>query len=303
MTLDLRNRPVVVVPVHRARPSPSEIVSLRHCGKVLGNRDIVILAPRQLDLGAYRELLPDVDDLRVESRWMSGIDAYNRMMISPLVFTILGGYTHMILHEPDAIVLRDEIDYWCSQPFDYIGAPWFEGWAEPAADAPVIGVGNLGLSFHRLAASRRVTASWLRWHPYKAVVKDLIQGFRGDKARLRLGLIGLGSGGRLRGAYKLFGGHCDAFWSFIVPDADPTFRIPPADIAVQFAWEVLPSRCMEMCRGSLPFGIHAWFKYDFGFLMPHLLSAGVDLHEVTQHDTQPALNRTSGSNYAWRKGI
>jgi hypothetical protein len=213
---------------------------------------------------------------------MANIKTYNRMMISPLVFNALTGYTHMILHEPDAIVIRDEIDYWCNQPFDYIGAPWFEGWAEPAPDAPAIGVGNSGFSFHRLPTSRRITASWRRWYPYSDVANDLIQGLRGNTERLRRGLIGLGSGGLLRGAHKLFDMHCDSFWSFTVPRLDKTFRIAPPEIAVQFAWETLPSRCMEMCRGNLPFGIHAWTKYDRGFLMPHLLSAGVDLREVFQ---------------------
>jgi hypothetical protein len=284
MSADLRNRPVVVVPVHRAGPSPSEIVSLRQCGKVFIKRDIVILAPKYLDLGVYRELLPRAADLRVEAHWMASLKAYNRMMMSPLVFNALGGYTQMIIHEPDAIVVRDEIDYWCDQPFDYIGAPWFEGCGRLAADAPDINVGNFGFSFHRLSTSRRVTASPLRWQPYSAVAENLIRGFRGDKARLRQGLIRLGSAGRLRGAYKLFQENCDQFWSFIVPNIDKTFRIPTADIAVKFAWETLPSRCMEMCGGGLPFGIHAWFKYDFGFLMPHLLSAGVDLHEVLVTD-------------------
>ncbi len=153
MSVALRDRPVVVIPVHRPHPSPSEIVSLRQCGKVLVNRDVLILAPKRLDLGAYRELIPLATDLRVEPHWMASWKAYSRMMISPLVFNALEGYTHMILHEPDAIVLRDEIDYWCNQPFDYIGAPWFEGWEQPAADAPLIGVGNLGFSFHRLSAS------------------------------------------------------------------------------------------------------------------------------------------------------
>jgi hypothetical protein len=240
----------------------------------------VLLAPEHLDLGAYRELLPSASDLRVKPQWMASIKAYNQMMISPLVFNALAGFTHMILHEPDAIVLRDEIDYWCSQPFDYIGAPWFQGWKDPTPDAPTIGVGNSGFSFYRLATSRRVTVSWRRWYPYSSVAKDLIQGLSGDRDRLRRGLIGLGSGGLLRGAHKLFDEHCDIFWSFIVPKLDTTFRIPPADIAVQFAWEVLPSRCMKMCRGRLPFGIHAWARYDYEFLRPHFLSAGVDLPEV-----------------------
>src|SRR5690348_9598823 len=178
MTTDLRNRPVVVIPIHLPRPSRPEIVSLRQCGKILANREIVILAPKYLDLAAYWELLPRAADLRVEPHWMASIKAYNEMMISPLVFNALDGFTHMILHEPDAIVLRDEIDHWCSQPFDYIGAPWFEGWLGAAPDAPVIGVGNSGFCFHNLSTSRRVTASLRRWHPYSTVVKDLIQGFR-----------------------------------------------------------------------------------------------------------------------------
>jgi hypothetical protein len=240
----------------------------------------LILATKRLDLGFYRELLPLASDLRVDTHWMASWKAYSRMMISPLVFNALEGYTHMILHEPDAIVLSDDIDYWCNQPFDYIGAPWFEGWEQPAADAPLIGVGNLGFSLHRLAASRRVTGSSLRWHPYSAAAHNLFGGLKGDRARLRLGMIGLGSGGRLEGAYKLFAGHCDAFWSIVVPNTDKKFRIPPAKIAIRFAWEVCPSRCMKICGGRLPFGIHGWFKYDFGFLRPHLLSAGVDLHEV-----------------------
>jgi hypothetical protein len=130
--LIIRNRPVVVIPVHRARPSRFETVSLRQCGKILANRDIVILASKNVDLAAYQELLPRAVDLRVEPHWMASVQAYNKMMISPLVFNALDGFTHMILHEPDAIVIRDEIDYWCNQPFDYIGAPWFEGWSDPA---------------------------------------------------------------------------------------------------------------------------------------------------------------------------
>jgi len=280
MTSNFWNRPVVVIPVHLPTPSPSEVVSLRHCAKVLGCREIVILAPKNLDLGFYRELLPNATDLRVEPYWMASLKAYNQMMISPLVFEALSGFTHMIVHEPDALILSDEIDYWCNQPFDYIGAPWFEGWSSAVKNARVIGVGNFGFSLHRLSTSRRVTSSFQRWYPYSSIKQDLRHGFRGDRERLRQGLSGLGSGGLLRGAHKLYSKHCDMFWSFTVPEVITDYRLATADIAVQFAWEVLPSRCMEMSRGNLPFGIHAWAKYNFAFLMPHLLAAGVDLNGV-----------------------
>src|SRR5262249_21397293 len=39
-------------------------------------------------------------------------------------------------------------------PYDYIGAPWFEGWERAPIDAPIIGVGNSGFSLLRLDSFR-----------------------------------------------------------------------------------------------------------------------------------------------------
>lgn len=281
MSADFNIRPVVVVPVHLARPTPAEVVSLRQCGKILGQREIVIVAPRGLDLGAYRELLPKASDLRVEPHWMSSIQAYNRLMISWLIFEQLEGYSHMLLHEPDAIVFRDELDYWCAQSQDYIGAPWFEGFAHAAPDAPVLGVGNSGFSLHRLDTARRLASSRQRWYPYRQAAKDLVCGLLGHGHRLRRGLKALGRAGQLRGAWELYEGHCDTFWSSVVPKLDPEFKIACVEDAVRFSWEVLPARCYRMTNGKLPFGIHAWAKYDLEFVAPQLIAHGVECGEIS----------------------
>lgn len=274
-------KPVVVVPVHKEKPSPAEIISLRQCGRVLGKHATKIVAPRSLDLGAYLELLPHASELRVDDHWMASIRAYNRMIMSPLLYSQLSDYTHMLLHEPDAIVLRDDLDYWCLQTIDYIGAPWFEGYGAAKPDSPVIGVGNSGFSLHRLIASRRIVSSRRRWYPYRCVAKDLIRGLSGNRSRLRRGLKALLSSGQLRGAWQLYEGNCDAFWSNVVPMVDHDFKVAKTEEAVLFSWEVQPSRCMKMTRGKLPFGIHAWAKYDFAFLAPYLHGAGVELGALT----------------------
>ena len=49
-------------------------------------------------------------EIRVEPHGMESRPAYNRLMISPLVYEDLQGYTHMLIHEPDALVVRDELD-------------------------------------------------------------------------------------------------------------------------------------------------------------------------------------------------
>jgi hypothetical protein len=229
---------------------------------------------------------------------MENIQAYNRLMVAPFVYEALSGYSHVLIHEPDALVLKDELDYWCSQPFDYIGAPWFAG-ATPAPSAPLFGAGNFGFSLHRLNMMKKVLRSWRRWYPYDQIARDVIGGLLGQQDRLReilgipvradplstngkaellrRGIGGLGTAGRLRGAWKLYNSHCDMFWSRIVPRIIPEFSVAPPAAAVRFSWEVLPDRCYEMCGGQLPFGIHAWAKHNLPFLLPLLEANGVEL--------------------------
>ena len=132
---------------------------------------------------------------------------------------------------------------------------------------------------------KKTIRSWRRWYPFAQIGRDVVKGLLGHRARLRRGIGGLGSGGRLRGAWRLYSSHCDIFWSQLVPQIMPDFRLAPAAAALRFSWEVLPSRCFEICGGRLPFGIHAWAKYDLPFLRPLLEASGVelDLSEVPGH--------------------
>ena len=279
-------KPVVVVPIHKPLPSATELVSLRQCGKLLARRDIKILAPEGLDLVEYQSLLPGAGELRVAPHWMESRQAYNRMMISPLVFEALQGYSHMLVHEADSIVLRDELDYWCVQPYDYIGAPWFQGYSDAQPASPILGVGNFGLSLHRLETAQRIMSSCRRWYSYKQVAKDFVRGCQGRTFRFRQGIRGLFASGQARDAWRLYAGNCDAFWCYVVPEVYRPFKLAPPEAAARFAWEVLPKRCLEMCKGQLPFGIHAWARYDFRFLRPYFQAFEIDLKEVDIHQAE-----------------
>jgi hypothetical protein len=65
--------------------------------------------------------------------------------------------------------------------------------------------------------------------------------------------------------------HEDLFWSFGAPSLQPDFRIASVDEALGFAFEVEPRRAYELAGRRLPFGCHAWAKYDRAFWEPHLL--------------------------------
>jgi hypothetical protein len=56
----------------------------------------------------------------------------------------------------------------------------------------------------------------------------------------------------------------DLFWSFIAPRLHPAFSVAPPEIAIDFAWELYPREHYEQF-GQLPFGCHAWQRYDRAF--------------------------------------
>jgi hypothetical protein len=280
--------PVIIIPVHKPRPTVLELISIRQCGRCLTGREILFLAPEGLPLDAYKEIIPVAGSMRVPKTYMESISAYNSMMISPHIYNKLSSYSHMIISEPDAIILRDEIDDWCAKEVDYIGAPWFAGYARPAIDAPFLGVGNFGLSLIRLPAARNAVNAKARWYSRAMFLQDAKAALRASAegqlrraaGHFRRAILGCGRAGQLRGARKIYDGNCDIFWSNVVPEIMPSFRVASTEDALAFSWEVLPQRCFQMRQGRLPFGIHAWAKYDPDFLIPHLRASGVDLNPI-----------------------
>lgn len=89
----------------------------------------VFLAPRDLDLGYYREQFPATSILSFDPRHFTSVAAYSVWMTSPEVYAALAGPTWMLLCQTDAVLLRSlaglplptDTEPTC---FDYLGAPW-----------------------------------------------------------------------------------------------------------------------------------------------------------------------------------
>jgi hypothetical protein len=274
----MKVNPIIIIPVHKSEPTDFEIISFIQCNKILGHRQIKILAPLGIKLDKYLEFLPNSTELRVETVWMSSIRAYNKLMISPYIFYKLKDYSHILIHEPDAIVLNDELDYWCNQNYDYIGAPWFKDYDKAEYNSEIIGVGNFGFSLLRTNSLIKILSSRKRWYSLKRAFNNIFYGmlnFRGYN--YKEGLKALGNGGKFKGAWQIYNENCDYFWSVIASKYHPNFNIAPYNRAVEFAWEVLPHRCLELSNGKLPFGIHAWAKYNLNFLKPIFELKRIDL--------------------------
>jgi hypothetical protein len=275
----MKNSAVIVVPVHRPAPTANERIGLRQLGRLMRDRPIVLVSPETLDASGYREWLPNAVNLKVSPHWMDGIRAYNRMMISPLIYNhrLLSGYTHMLLHEPDAVLLKDELDHWLAEPYDFIGSPWTREDPKALAGVALCQGANSGLSLTNLAAMRRVTSSWLRWHSWRHVLGDLCYGIlERDRVKIKRGLVAAYPGGLLRGAHRLYNTGWDIFFTYVVPNMVPYFRMAPPEVCVRFGWETGTYACKMYTNGVPPFGLHAWTKYEPESMIALMQSLGVD---------------------------
>ena len=54
----------------------------------------------------------------------------------------------------------------------------------------------------------------------------------------------------------------DVFWSNC---ESSSFKVAPLEVALTFAFETQVKKCFELNQYKLPFGCHAWMKYDLGF--------------------------------------
>jgi hypothetical protein len=54
----------------------------------------------------------------------------------------------------------------------------------------------------------------------------------------------------------------DTFWSSSVTKSFTNFSIAPYDLAREFSFEMYPAELYKENNGKLPFGCHAWHKYD-----------------------------------------
>lgn len=269
----------VVVPVYRAEMSASEQLSLRHLTHFLGRYDRYFVAPGSLEVSR-----PGFRIKRFEDKYFKSTATYSSLLVSRKFYRAFAAYKFILLYQLDALVFSDQLLAWCERGWDYIGAPWIKCDDAPFVESPV--VGNGGFSLRKVESFLRVINSLSGDPEFGGYAGDLraagAEYDPGVRARLlgltrrtrrRLGLYRDGEADAPIGrrARKSYGSNEDCFWSFDAPVWYPAFKVAPVEEAVRFSFEVEPRRCYAMNGNRLPFGCHAWERYDREFWEPFLL--------------------------------
>lgn len=287
---------IIAVPVYRSTPDADDELSMRHLKQHLGGHPIAWVAPEGLDLAAYQRRLPGCRVASFHPDHFRSQGAYNRLLRSAEFYRAFANFEFLLIHQLDCLVFSDQLPHWAATPYDYIGAPWI---ARTGNSVRWI-AGNGGFSLRRVEAMRRVFTSrrFKRTAPRRMIdpLAHIDRKFRllpDAWLRRRMPLPEEANippcrwqGADLRDVrrtlfWNMQGGvrayldrttlHEDLFWCLVAPLFDPALRVAPPNAAVRFAFEMEPRWCFAQTGGGLPFGCHAWQKFDPAFWEPFLL--------------------------------
>lgn len=285
----------IVIPVYKIfqKLTVDEKISWRQYLNILSNYHVSIICSVKLDISTYVEdLITSNVSYRIlifPAKYFVDIDGYNKLMLSKAFYKPFKSYSYILLYQLDAFIFRDELDYWTSLNYSYIGAPWFEDYHPETNEPKLWKVGNGGFTLRKVSDFLKVLNtsalidSWqliLKIYTTpgrKFFVKNIHKLFK----RLLLG----------NNTFWLFNDYHihriyhqeDYFWGVFCSEKFDWFKVPTPELALGFSFEVMPRKMYELNDSKLPMGCHAWEKYDVRFWKPFIEQYGYEVVIKNKH--------------------
>lgn len=264
---------VILIPVYKpfCKLNDSEILSLRQLKKILGYYPICLAVPDDLAVEEYVQLFKKSNLLveRFDKSYFRSIKAYNRLCLSKDFYKRFLSYRYMLIYQIDAYVFRDELSFWISKGYDYIGAPYYYNNSLPF-DIKTWSVGNGGLSLRSVSRCFKLIEKIELYGLLIALLQALGLKKLVTKALIKLGLINLAVVDRI----CLNKYNEDEVFGLLSKKLMRNFVVAPIDRAMQFSFEAHPSLMYEMNEKKLPFGCHAWSTYEADFWKQFIQQTG-----------------------------
>jgi len=237
------NKLAVVVPVYQQRLDALDELSLTHSLSLLSTREIIFVGPKNLDISYYREHFGNFSYFDFDTSHFESLISYSSLLLSKSFYERFSNFEFILVLQPDAIILKDDLDYWMNQPYDYIGAPWPDVVTIKLRLARYLFrkksfsffVGNGGLSL------RRVNNILLLIDELKRAQESFVQK-----------------------------GVCEDIFFGLGGCLSKTFKVPDSIVASRFSLELKPTHFFTLNGGCLPMGGHAWLKYEPEFWRAHI---------------------------------
>lgn len=273
MTIDVRNHPtlLVIIPVYSARLSLNEHISFRQILRVFKEREIAIIHPASLELTDYKDISKNYQNiayLPCADYYFENISSYNKWLLTPSFYQKFISYDFICICQLDVFVFKDDFGKWLSEKWDYVGAPWFEGFGNPTSTA-MIGAGNGGFSLRKTKSILTILNSEKPLFTPSTAFQKIWN------ARFRPWVF--------REIWKHHSTHFsklhpkinEDYWLALqAPKYFKWYNVAPPQVAKEFSVEVNPRILVDI--KNLPMGCHAWWKYDPDFIFPLVRQFGYE---------------------------
>lgn len=257
---------IIVIPVYKA-PNEDEIISLRRCCQVLSRHKISLVCPEGLDTSSFHTLWEELRLQLYEERfnpcYFKDIAGYNRLLLSECFYARFSDYDYILIYQPDAYVFKDELIEWCEKGYDYIGAPLVGEFRENEFRPNMsMRVGNGGFSLRRISSFLNFFSKNSNVFSPKQIC-NRISLWKKPYTRVFVWVFMMfGWHNKPRAVAAHWKYNEDDFWSGLLNNSKYKLNIPFTQEALRFAFERFPKELYEITK-ELPFGCHAWKKYEF----------------------------------------
>ena len=256
----------VVIPAYRDFLSEDEALSFRQTLHLLGGYPISLVCPDDLNCDQYKTIAENYGLIltieRFKCAFFRGIEGYNRLLLSPDFYQRFSPFEYILICQLDAYVFRDELNEWCDKDFDYIGAPLI-GDFEDSFFSMKMRVGNGGFSLRRVQAYVDFFSSNRHVFAPKQIARR-IQLNKKPLTRVFVWLLMvLGWRNKPKVVAHRWKYNEDDFWSCVLNGTRYQLKMPEIPDAIRFSFERFPSELFELNNHQLPFGCHAWRKYQY----------------------------------------
>jgi len=232
----------IIVPVYKNTLSLREETSVKQCCKVLKDYPLVFVKPESLNADELLGRFPEFQQESFPDHYFKGRKGYNQLMLSSEFYERFSDAEYILIHQTDAFIFNDDLKYWCSLSYDYIGAPWMKKERNPIAlffyrrrveQKPykkelLFKVGNGGFSLRKVTAFIEITQK----------EKSCIATYMSPKDK------------------KIKFIPEDVFWALEPQRLGYAFKVPDYKKALEFAFDKYPDYCFSI-TGKLPMGCHA----------------------------------------------
>jgi hypothetical protein len=254
-TINFKKKVAVIIPIYKESLSYNDIIALTQCELILGSYPKIVVKPEKIELPSFSGIIEISNVVCFDNEYFDSIEGYNKLMLSTNFYQAFEDFEYILIHQLDAFVFKDELNYWCNQNLDYVGAPWIR----PIDDGGI---------FKTIKSQLRRNL-----HIRYNIKKDGLPSPRQFENRVGNGGFSLRRVDKflrvVRSSQDMINNYLskpgiheyneDVFWSIEINRKKKILNIPSFKIGLKFAFELCPERAL-IINHNLPFGCHGWDK-------------------------------------------